>query len=59
MKVIIKQNRNRNTDNMSQKRQADSVPEENKTKMSRVTNSVSRMSDVMFKLFRFQDGSEY
>ena len=58
MKVIIKQNRKRNS-NMSQKRQADSVPEENKTKMSRVTNSVSRMSDVMFKLFRFQDGSEY
>ena len=44
---------------MSQKRQADSVPEENKTKMSRVANSVSRMSDVMSKLFRFQDGSEY
>ena len=57
--MIIKQNRNRNTDNMSQKRQADSVPEENKTKMSRVANSVSRMSDVMSKLFRFQAGSEY
>ena len=58
MKVIIKQYRKRNS-NMSQKRQADSVPEENKTKMSRVANSVSRMSDVMSKLFRFQDGSEY
>ena len=56
--MIIKQYRKRNS-NMSQKRQADSVPEENKTKMSRVANSVSRMSDVMSKLFRFQDGSEY
>ena len=44
---------------MSQKRQADSVPEEKKTKMSRITSSVSRMSDVMSKFFRFQDGSEY
>ena len=44
---------------MSQKRQADSVHTQAKTKMSRVTDSVSRMSDVMSKLFKFQDGSEY
>ena len=58
MKVIIKQHRNGNS-NMSQKRQADSVPDEKKTKMSCITSSVSRMSDVMSNLFKFQDGSEY
>ena len=44
---------------MSQKREADSVLEKKTVKMSRVTSSVSRMSDVMSKLFKFQDGSEY
>ena len=58
MKVIIKQYRKRNS-NMSQKRQAENVIEKEKPKMSRVINSVSRMSDVLSGLFRFQDGSEY
>ena len=44
---------------MSQKRQAEKVLEKVTPKMSRVTSSVSRMSDVMSKLFKFQDGSEY
>ena len=44
---------------MSQKREAENVIEKEKPKMSRVINSVSRMSDVLSRLFRFQDGSEY
>ena len=44
---------------MSQKRQAENVLEKVTPKMSCVTSSVSRMSDVMSKLFKFQDGSEY
>ena len=44
---------------MSQKREADSVHTQAKTKMSRTIRSMSRMSDVMSAFFKFQDGSEY
>ena len=44
---------------MSQKRKAESVQAEEKTKMRCITSSMSRMSDIMYRLFKFQDGSEY
>ena len=43
---------------MSQKREAESVQVKEKTKMRRVTSSMSRMSDIMGRLFEYQDGSK-
>ena len=44
---------------MSQKREAEFVLEKETAKMHRITKSMSRMSDIMSGLFKFQDGSEY